>query len=125
MSRSGDSLRGATSAPRHRRVCGALSPRTNHQGLGNELIAPQVTQPGAPLLPRTARRPTALLPSRGVTVGGVFGHYAGNNTRRRRRSERRAPLSRLSVPVELAPRADVEARGYGIVGQFARARARG
>src|SRR5262245_24419629 len=39
VSGSGDSFRRATSAPRHRRVCGALSPRRNHQGLGNELIA--------------------------------------------------------------------------------------
>ena len=36
------------------------------------------------MLPRTARWPIALLRLRGVTVGGIFGHYgvAWYNTRR-------------------------------------------
>src|SRR5205823_2575947 len=42
----GDSLRGATSAPRYRSVCGALPRRAESPGLTNELIAPQSEQNG-------------------------------------------------------------------------------
>jgi hypothetical protein len=48
----------------------------NHQGLGNELIAPQCHQNAARTFSvASGSAPTALLPSRGLTVGGVFGHY--------------------------------------------------